>query len=97
MKFALIFIISMLMHGPAAARDIALADSADYHHLAALGWTVSSPRFSPDSSQVIFDKPGNVDFSTDEKALLDSLGVQRIPESSIREWLDQNAWNGEGE
>ena len=79
------------------ARDFAVADTADYKQFVAAGWELSGPRFSPDSSQVLFDKPGNIDFDAAERLTLDSLGVQLIPEDAVRGWLQSNDWNGEGE
>ena len=81
----------------ATDRYFALTSPETYQSLCVVGWSVSQPRYSPDSTQVLFDKPGNVDFTDTESAILDSLGAIMIPESQIQAWLNENGWtSGEG-
>ena len=77
---------------PVSARDFVVSTPDVYQALIGAGWELSEPRYSPDSTEVLFDKPGNVDFSAAEKTALDSAGVTRIPESVILWWMEENGW-----
>jgi hypothetical protein len=79
------------------ARDFAVVQPDVYTQLAHAGWDISQPLWKPDSTQVIFDRPGNVDFTLEETAALDSLGAVRVPDSQVRDWLRNNGWILEGE
>jgi hypothetical protein len=60
-----------------------------------LRWDVSDyPRWKPDSSKVLFDRNGNIPFTSEQIAVLDSLGATIITEQGISEYLQTNGWEG---
>jgi len=78
-------------------RYFAVMSPTDYTAIAETGWNVSEPIWKPDSMAVMFDKQGNVRFTDDERAVLDSLDALLIPVSEVKNWLVENGWIEEGE
>ena len=79
----------------ATARDFAVVMPVVYTQLAAAGWDISLPIWRPDSTLVLFDRQGNVPFTAEQTAMLDSLGAVRVPEAGVADWLRENGWLNE--
>ena len=93
----LILILFTNLTASVVVRYFAVTSLTDYTAIAESGWNVSEPIWKPDSAQVMFDKQGNVHFTDDERAVLDSLNALLIPVSEVKDWLIENGWIAEGE
>ena len=93
MMFAVLASIFNLAFVAPGDRMIAVSTPAVHGEFVLRGWAVSSPVWKPDSSRIIFDKPGNVDFSEVEKEFLSgSPDTQLILERDVRQWMLTNGW-----
>lgn len=74
-------------------RDFAVTPFAAYDSLVQAGWELSTPLYSPDSSLVMFDIPGNIDFTPVQKESIAGIpGAMLISSSMVYSWQLANEW-----
>ncbi len=85
-------LIAALTVGAVLARGFAVMTPENYAACAAQGWTLSPPVWKPDSTAVLCDKPGNVDFTSAERLTLDSLDAVIIGADTVAAWMQMDGW-----
>lgn len=92
-------LLILLTVGSASAIDwdyeYVVAPPAVHSALLTQGWDISPfPRWSPDSTRVLFDRNGNIPFRSGQLDTLRSyLDVEIVPSDSIAEWSEEQGWN----
>ena len=88
-----VLVVCIIVAAFAAGGRFAVTTPAVYQQLLVSGWDVANGRYKPDSSRVLFDKSAHVPFTTEEAAVLDSLGAIIISDEGVEEYLKSNGWN----
>lgn len=92
MRLKLFIVLMLTLISVANGREIAIVSPQEYTYISAVGWNVTSPTFSPDSTLIMFDMQGNVNFPVDLLNSLDSMQAELISERNMKNWLVNNNW-----
>lgn len=91
------FIFVTLPEDVPVGTRFAITTPAVYDSLLAAGWDIiGNPRYSDDSTQVLFDKQRNVDFTPEELAVLADLDVLVLAQDGVNEYVADNGFTVQG-